>query len=346
MGKTQSKAICGGCGGNRKCGGKLKFLAAAESGDPDVLSIDRTVNVDPPQLETVQPNDDALASQMLDKELSRVPHMLQDQYFSTKWFSEAFHEQEQQLSMYRQRGQASHVNSSKQSAALFMRYNSPSSLLEAIQETVEHLEPDSTQSSMNASATEKLRKFDELHKGSSADTILMKGSRLVEYYRERTREKRGWQPLPKRQDLELSETRYASYGARTCTWHPSDLADKIQSHGTGTKSFWSAQAPYSSDKSYLEVQKYHTNVPIVSLSHCWQTREHPDPDGHTLACFGSYANLLLSTLMRGKDHCLHEGDFAFFMDWCCLHQRPRTPEQNIRFSRALKNVNWGVPRGW
>mmetsp|Transcript_121030 Transcript_121030/g.302013 ORF Transcript_121030/g.302013 Transcript_121030/m.302013 type:complete len:524 (+) Transcript_121030:1855-3426(+) len=56
---------------------------------------------------------------------------------------------------------------------------------------------------------------------------------------------------------------------------------------------------------------------MVSVSHCWLTPEHPDPEGKVL-------QLLVRVLTQIS---LYEGAAAIFWDWCSLFQEPRTAEE-------------------
>lgn len=70
---------------------------------------------------------------------------------------------------------------------------------------------------------------------------------------------------------------------------------------------------------------------IVAVSHCWLTQEQPDPKGEQMARLCAVLRLLLEST--------HLEDVALFMDWCSLHQKPRTPSQEQSFTRALGSVH-------
>lgn len=72
--------------------------------------------------------------------------------------------------------------------------------------------------------------------------------------------------------------------------------------------------------------------PLIAVSHCWRTKEHPDPEGAT--------TLWLQTELNRRE--LDRYDFeevGLFIDWCSLWQWPRTPAQQASFDRALRNLN-------
>jgi hypothetical protein len=75
-------------------------------------------------------------------------------------------------------------------------------------------------------------------------------------------------------------------------------------------------------------------LPVISLSHFWRTKEHPDPDGKTL-------ELVISALEAHWSRFASKGvtDLGIVIDWCALFQAPRTPEQDIVFKSGLKGIN-------
>mmetsp|Transcript_160030 Transcript_160030/g.513449 ORF Transcript_160030/g.513449 Transcript_160030/m.513449 type:complete len:360 (-) Transcript_160030:257-1336(-) len=63
---------------------------------------------------------------------------------------------------------------------------------------------------------------------------------------------------------------------------------------------------------------------LYVISHCWESREHPDP----LA-------LQVAQLVAGR----HRVPTGFcFIDFCCLYQQPRTLQQQVVFDKALSNM--------
>ena len=63
---------------------------------------------------------------------------------------------------------------------------------------------------------------------------------------------------------------------------------------------------------------------VCFLTHAWKTCAHPDPDGATLAA-----------LTRFLRHPLGAHIVGVFVDFACLHQPPRTKEQEEAFRSAL-----------
>ena len=63
---------------------------------------------------------------------------------------------------------------------------------------------------------------------------------------------------------------------------------------------------------------------ILSVSHCWEAKQHPDP-------FGFQARELLPFPLRDKCWC--------FIDFICLPQYYRTPEEQVFFKRAMANMH-------
>ena len=66
---------------------------------------------------------------------------------------------------------------------------------------------------------------------------------------------------------------------------------------------------------------------VCFVSHAWRTIVHPDPDGET---FGALLRFLRDPLGA---HIV-----GVFVDFACLHQWPRTAEQNIAYRDALKVI--------
>ena len=75
-------------------------------------------------------------------------------------------------------------------------------------------------------------------------------------------------------------------------------------------------------------------LPVIALSHFWRTKEHPDPDGETL-------ELIVSSLEQRWNEYASKGvtDLGLIVDYCALHQAPRTPEQDVAFKAGLKGIN-------
>lgn len=75
-------------------------------------------------------------------------------------------------------------------------------------------------------------------------------------------------------------------------------------------------------------------LPFIAVSHFWRTKEHPDPDGETLA-------VLITALDERWDDFARCGvsDLGIFIDYCSLFQHPRTDEQAAVFAKSLKGIN-------
>jgi hypothetical protein len=74
---------------------------------------------------------------------------------------------------------------------------------------------------------------------------------------------------------------------------------------------------------------------VITLSHFWRTKEHPDPDGET-------AGLVIDALNQRWKQFEKKGvtDVGVIIDWCALWQAPReTPEKQLAFSAGLKGIN-------
>ena len=62
---------------------------------------------------------------------------------------------------------------------------------------------------------------------------------------------------------------------------------------------------------------------VCFVSHAWRSCVHPDPDGATLAA-----------LLRFLRDPLGAHVVGVFVDFACLHQNPRTAEQDAAFGEA------------
>eukprot|EP00928_Gymnodinium_smaydae_P037423 TRINITY_DN25982_c0_g1_i2.p1 TRINITY_DN25982_c0_g1~~TRINITY_DN25982_c0_g1_i2.p1 ORF type:complete len:715 (-),score=148.09 TRINITY_DN25982_c0_g1_i2:72-2216(-) len=74
---------------------------------------------------------------------------------------------------------------------------------------------------------------------------------------------------------------------------------------------------------------------IVAISHAWLAEDHPDPTGTHLL------NNLAPVLDQWLAYYSQEfgWDIAIFLDWCSLHQHPRTPQEEASFQRALQSAH-------
>ena len=75
---------------------------------------------------------------------------------------------------------------------------------------------------------------------------------------------------------------------------------------------------------------------IVSVSHCWESMEHPDP-------WGSQLHTLLKQIDRprfdGKSWAERYDELWVFIDFICLPQYPRTEEEQRHFKRAMGSMH-------
>ena len=87
-------------------------------------------------------------------------------------------------------------------------------------------------------------------------------------------------------------------------------------------------------------------LPVVSVSHCWETRDEPDPEGRTLRT--------VTNALAGKSPMLQQmgglpvyaawgfEQVGIFFDFASMYQNkpvPRTPEQDECFTRALGGMS-------
>ena len=86
-------------------------------------------------------------------------------------------------------------------------------------------------------------------------------------------------------------------------------------------------------------------LPIVAVSYCWHTPEHPDPNGEQL-------RHIAAVLKREFHHQYKDrfDDMGIFMDWVSLYQSkggpPRTVEQEDVFRKALQSMDlWYAHQG-
>ena len=94
---------------------------------------------------------------------------------------------------------------------------------------------------------------------------------------------------------------------------------------------------------------------FVALSYRWLTKDHPDPENFHLNIVAKVARLYLDggpgSLVKGaqgsplaaafKKAGLGEenADFAFFQDYPCLFQKPRSPEEDALFKQGLSMLH-------
>lgn len=78
-------------------------------------------------------------------------------------------------------------------------------------------------------------------------------------------------------------------------------------------------------------------MPVVAVSHCWETEGAPDPSGTTLTKVAAGLARHMKVWARWGFE-----DMGVFIDWTSLYQNhphPRSAEQQASFKRALKTMN-------
>ena len=133
------------------------------------------------------------------------------------------------------------------------------------------------------------------------------------------------QPLPCRQQIEAEHTEAIL---------PADELERLHAQLTRTK-----QGEIKSPDA----------LPIVSVSHCWEGREEPDPEARTLrtvaeALAGEWKFGRCNTPTSGLPLYARWGfeDVGVFFDFASLYQnkpQPRTAEQDAAFKRALGGMS-------
>eukprot|EP00940_MAST-03C_sp_MAST-3C-sp2_P002698 g2698.t1 len=78
--------------------------------------------------------------------------------------------------------------------------------------------------------------------------------------------------------------------------------------------------------------KLHGRAVLAAVSQPWFYQYHPDPRGKKLKIL---QEILFPTLRKRYPHT----DILIFNDWMCCPQRPRTEEDERRFSNAMKKMN-------
>jgi len=73
--------------------------------------------------------------------------------------------------------------------------------------------------------------------------------------------------------------------------------------------------------------------PVIAISYCWLTPDHPDPRGRQLGLLASLMEQFLES--RRNEPSV---DAAVFIDWCSLHQEPRSEKEQQSFLRSLAYV--------
>jgi hypothetical protein len=83
--------------------------------------------------------------------------------------------------------------------------------------------------------------------------------------------------------------------------------------------------------------KLTSNTRLVAVSYPWLAPDEPDADGHHLRQLGP----VLHAFMRKLG-----GNVAVFIDFSCLFQAPRTPDQSLLFKRGLAGINIIYAHQW
>lgn len=158
---------------------------------------------------------------------------------------------------------------------------------------------------------------------------------------EKLRHVRAWapreapQPLPRRQELERD------FPEAIIPLH--ELKRHHRNHVNLAR-----EAPRPSDATSNALDDGAEALPIISVSHCWETPTHPDPEGRTLRIIaaeladGGWEAFDKGGLPAGAPTCgfnLYRvwgmEDVGVFLDWCSLYQEPRTQAENASFRRAF-----------
>lgn len=74
-----------------------------------------------------------------------------------------------------------------------------------------------------------------------------------------------------------------------------------------------------------------TPLPIIAISHCWRSKDHPDPNGETCK---RVVNALNEYWPK-----FGVRDMGIFIDWSSLYQNPRTPPPQTSFKSALRSMS-------
>ena len=88
-------------------------------------------------------------------------------------------------------------------------------------------------------------------------------------------------------------------------------------------------------------------VPVLVLSHCWESPDHPDPEARTLRAlakalagtWGTHAGRPRPESGLPLYRAWGLSDVGVFVDWASLYQKPRSDAQAACFGRALANMS-------
>lgn len=75
--------------------------------------------------------------------------------------------------------------------------------------------------------------------------------------------------------------------------------------------------------------------PILAISYCWRSAEHPDPQGDQVRILSG----VLAQWIAGRGDGPRGWDVAVFMDWCSLYQEPRSVEEQASYERSLVHMD-------
>ena len=83
-------------------------------------------------------------------------------------------------------------------------------------------------------------------------------------------------------------------------------------------------------------ERINSPLPLVCVSHCWHSRDHPDPYGDNLL-------IIEEAVIKARNvERFPAGKFAVFFDWVSLHQRDkrgrRTAKEQTAFGHALSKM--------
>ncbi|CAE7427821.1 NLRC3 [Symbiodinium natans] len=102
------------------------------------------------------------------------------------------------------------------------------------------------------------------------------------------------------------------------------------------------EARRGSGSVFMPLSENIFGIPIVAVSHVWETREHPDPFKHQLGQIVKWMDAHPSALAPGLRWASSSGRFehAFFIDFISLYQYKRGTEQEVQsFQQAMKNMH-------
>ena len=91
-----------------------------------------------------------------------------------------------------------------------------------------------------------------------------------------------------------------------------------------------------------EVQRHSKQIPsgcrrlaVAGMSYCWETREHPDPEGNSLLALADALDKCYEEKQKGYAYFSFPSDIGIFWDYPCIFQHPpggkRTDEQDRLF---------------